>query len=122
MHNNYHIVLLIGLVMLLLVMNEQLVQAKSPLDNDIVGEPHVYCGEDGVRFEIETRDPFTGRIYARNEFYHDTCRANFNNLEQNVKLTKGGEFQLNFNECGMRRERMVPILTTFIFTGKLMSN
>jgi hypothetical protein len=72
------------------------------------------CIQNGVVFEMETHRPFAGKIYAKNEYHKQACRSSFAEKTREIDSTSllnnggnGGSFKLNFNECGMIRERMV---------------
>lgn len=73
--------------------------------NKILGTPQVVCTQEGVLFEMETQNPFAGQLYVKNEYENPKCRSNFKQVDRK----SGALFKLNFNECSMRRQRMVSL-------------
>lgn len=44
-----------------------------PIDNGVLGYPHVTCGEYGIRVQVDTQKPFQGRVYIKNEVHRPEC-------------------------------------------------
>lgn len=70
--------------------------------NSMMGPPEVACTQDGVAFTMETEKPFHGQLYVKDEYHNPKCRINFKGVHK-----PGATFHLTFNECGMRRQRVV---------------
>jgi hypothetical protein len=78
-------------------------------ENEVLGHPAVVCTQEGVQFDMETKDPFEGQLYVRDEFRNDNCRASFGANNRSRRTVTRGSFKLKFSECGMRRQRMVRL-------------
>lgn len=86
--------------------------------NQIMGSPTVQCGHDGLQFLMETELPFTGQLYVRNEYHNERCKADFKKAHRQV-----GSMKLDFNDCGMRRQRMTqPKGMQYSITMMVISN
>lgn len=83
-----------------------LFQAKTSsvlIDNEIEGGagPRVYCFQNGLKLQVETKNPFTGRIYVKGQYNNPQCNRNF------TGETKQPGLNVAYSECVHNRERLV---------------
>ncbi|KAI1731086.1 zona pellucida-like domain-containing protein [Ditylenchus destructor] len=70
------------------------------IDNEIVGKPQIQCGDDGIAFTVQTKNPFRGNVYVRGQFGIPRCRKEFYNND----MAAAG-FAVSMGDCGMSKMR-----------------
>uniref|UniRef100_A0A1I7W1F3 ZP domain-containing protein n=1 Tax=Loa loa TaxID=7209 RepID=A0A1I7W1F3_LOALO len=72
-------------------------------DNGILGEPNVYCGDNYIEVQFETRSTFKGLIFVEDHLADPSCRStsaeNVNGKGRNASI------RLGFKSCDVERRR-----------------
>ncbi|CAD5220457.1 unnamed protein product [Bursaphelenchus xylophilus] len=88
-------------------------QAQSAAENGILGDPYVNCGPNGIEVRFDTRNPFKGVVFVKDQLEWPECRSAPIDADSNG--FRNASISLNFKDCGLERRRSVSLF----FTPKL---
>ncbi|MCP9265868.1 hypothetical protein DINM_021271 [Dirofilaria immitis] len=76
---------------------------SSVMDNGILGDPYVYCGDNYIEVQFETQSTFKGLIFVEDHLADPSCRSiateNVDDRRQNASI------RLGFKSCDVERRR-----------------
>ncbi|CAD5206541.1 unnamed protein product [Bursaphelenchus okinawaensis] len=78
------------------------------IENQIIGEPNIYCAKDEIRVVMYTTKAFTGTVYVKGHYDELECRHEYLRNPQ-TELA----FTVPFGSCGMERRYEVNTSMTF---------
>uniref|UniRef100_A0A915PHR1 ZP domain-containing protein n=1 Tax=Setaria digitata TaxID=48799 RepID=A0A915PHR1_9BILA len=73
------------------------------LDNGILGDPYVYCGDNYIEVQFETRSSFKGLIFVEDHLADPSCRSIA--TESLSDRGRNASIRLGFKSCDVERRR-----------------
>ncbi|CAI5454333.1 unnamed protein product [Caenorhabditis angaria] len=75
------------------------------IDNAIVGDPTVDCGDDFFEVKFETRTQFHGIAFVQNHLDNPDCRSFVQ--RDNNNIGKNSSLRLSFDQCAIDKRLSV---------------
>ncbi|CAD5214346.1 unnamed protein product [Bursaphelenchus okinawaensis] len=79
--------------------------ATGAAENGILGDPYVSCGPNGIDVRFDTRNPFKGVVFVKDQLEWPECRSAPIDAESDG--FRNASISLNFKDCGLERRRSV---------------
>ena len=73
-------------------------------------EVNVECHSDTVSLYFDTKNQFQGHIFVRGHYKEPNCHNDYS-----ANAETGGNFDISFAKCGMRRKREVLFFINFSY-------
>uniref|UniRef100_A0A915J5K2 ZP domain-containing protein n=1 Tax=Romanomermis culicivorax TaxID=13658 RepID=A0A915J5K2_ROMCU len=78
--------------------------AEIVIDNNLSGEPQVFCGFNDIEFTFETQNSFWGKAYIKGHYANPDCRIDYSDYKV---VKSGGKMKIRHGSCDMTRQRMI---------------
>lgn len=81
----------------------------SPFVSDT---PNVDCQIQRLTFEVETKEPFAGRLFVKGHSNDRECAVNVGHASRDSiwNITRKAKISIDYQNCGMERIRSVTFL------------
>ncbi|VDM94387.1 unnamed protein product [Onchocerca ochengi] len=82
------------LLLLLFSLIELSLSSLNIVQNAIIGQPLIECGNEFIRFSIKTVKPFQGKIFVKGQYENSDCSRNYNAIDS-IHTTNSEEIMIN---------------------------
>ncbi|EFO89855.1 hypothetical protein CRE_07389 [Caenorhabditis remanei] len=79
--------------------------AQGEIDNAIVGDPSVECGDDFFEVKFDTRTTFHGIAFVQNHLDNPDCRT----FARKDESAKNSSLRLTFDQCAIEKRHSVSV-------------
>uniref|UniRef100_A0A915J5B3 ZP domain-containing protein n=1 Tax=Romanomermis culicivorax TaxID=13658 RepID=A0A915J5B3_ROMCU len=70
------------------------------IDNEVIGNPQIECGDENIKFGVKTKNAFTGNIYVKGQFNEMNCSTNSSSvLDQQITVTESSSATVDSCYC-----------------------
>ncbi|VIO86991.1 Uncharacterized protein BM_BM9643 [Brugia malayi] len=88
-------------------------------DNGILGDPYVYCGDNYIEVQFETRNTFKGIIFVEDHLEDPSCRSI--GSEKVDDKGRNASIKIGFKSCDIERKRSTNPRGLYITTSLFLA-
>ncbi|TMS37264.1 hypothetical protein L596_004236 [Steinernema carpocapsae] len=89
------------------------------IDNGILGDPYVDCGDNFIEVRFDTRNTFKGTVFVEDHLADPECRsAPVENIDSSAR---NASLKIGFKGCGVERRRSVDPKGIFIVASVIVA-
>ncbi|KAK6110714.1 Zona pellucida-like domain family protein [Brugia pahangi] len=92
---------------------------SSISDNGILGDPYVYCGDNYIEVQFETRNTFKGVIFVEDHLEDPSCRSI--GSEKVDDKGRNASIKIGFKSCDIERKRSTNPRGLYITTSLFLA-